>query len=96
MIDADYLMDHVGRDKLDSRELIMKMVEDAPTCDTKPFYIEGYKQAQKDFEVIEKNLKSAWDSEKELNSQILGRIDMQEQIIKMFIKEFIYALRNGH
>ena len=30
-IDADELMEHVYRDKLDSRELIAKMVEDAPT-----------------------------------------------------------------
>lgn len=33
LIDADVLMDHVGRDRLDSRELIMKMIENAPTVD---------------------------------------------------------------
>lgn len=31
LIDADELMEHVYRDKLDSRELIAKMIEDAPT-----------------------------------------------------------------
>lgn len=31
LIDADELMEHVWRDKLDSRELIAKMINDAPT-----------------------------------------------------------------
>ncbi len=31
LIDADELMEHVWRDKLDSRELIAKMIETAPT-----------------------------------------------------------------
>ena len=31
LIDADEVMEHVYRDKLDSRELIAKMIEDAPT-----------------------------------------------------------------
>ena len=31
IIDADELMEHACRDKLDSRELIMKMIENAPT-----------------------------------------------------------------
>ena len=34
LIDADELMEHVFRDKLDSRELIAKMVENAPTVAT--------------------------------------------------------------
>lgn len=96
LIDADCLMDHAGRDRIDSRELVLKMIEDAPTYDTKPFYMEGYKQAQKDFEVVKKNLQSAWDSERVINMQINERIDMQESIIKMFIKELILALRNGN
>lgn len=33
LIDADELMEHVGRDRLDSRELIMKMINDAKTID---------------------------------------------------------------
>ena len=32
LIDADELMEHVYRDKLDSMELIAKMVENAPTA----------------------------------------------------------------
>ena len=31
LIDADELMEHAGRDKLDSRELIMQMIKNAPT-----------------------------------------------------------------
>ena len=31
LIDADELMEHVWRDKLDSRELIAAMIENAPT-----------------------------------------------------------------
>ena len=33
LIDADELMEHVWRDKLDSRELIAEMVDTAPTID---------------------------------------------------------------
>ena len=31
LIDADKLLEHVGRDRLDSRELITQMIENAPT-----------------------------------------------------------------
>lgn len=31
LIDADELMEHAARDKLDTRELIMQMIENAPT-----------------------------------------------------------------
>ena len=31
LIDADELMEHVGRDRLDSRELIMQMINNAKT-----------------------------------------------------------------
>lgn len=33
LIDADELMEHVWRDRLDSREAIAEMVEDAPTIE---------------------------------------------------------------
>lgn len=33
LIDADELMEHVYRDKLDSRELIAKMIQNAPTIE---------------------------------------------------------------
>ncbi len=36
LIDADALSEHVFRDRLDSRELIQKMVDDAPTIDAVP------------------------------------------------------------
>ena len=35
LIDASELMEHVWRDKLDSRELIAEMVENAPTIEPK-------------------------------------------------------------
>jgi hypothetical protein len=35
LIDADELMEHIGRDKLDSREAIMEMVKNAPTVEPK-------------------------------------------------------------
>ena len=31
LIDADELMEHIGRDRLDSREAIMEMIKNAPT-----------------------------------------------------------------
>ena len=34
LIDADELMEHAMRDKLDSRELIFQMIENAPTINT--------------------------------------------------------------
>ena len=34
-IDADELMEHVGRDRLDSRELIEQMIANAPTLEQK-------------------------------------------------------------
>ena len=36
LIDADELMEHVWRDKLDSRELIAKMIDNAPTVKAIP------------------------------------------------------------
>ena len=38
LIDADELMEHAGRDKLDSRELIMQMIENAPTIEPEKRY----------------------------------------------------------
>ena len=35
LVDADELMEHVYRDKLDSRELIAKMIQNAPTIEPK-------------------------------------------------------------
>ena len=36
LVDADEIMEHVYRDKLDSRELIAQMIETAPTIHPKP------------------------------------------------------------
>lgn len=41
LIDADELMEHAMRDKLDSRELIFNMINNAPT-------INSYERGQKD------------------------------------------------
>ena len=37
LIDADELLEHAGRDRLDSRDLIFKMIEDAPTVQLEYF-----------------------------------------------------------
>ena len=42
LIDADGLMEHACRDKLDSRELIAKMIENAPTVKEIPIKIPMY------------------------------------------------------
>lgn len=68
-IDADELMEHVYRDKLDSRELIAQMIENAPTV-------------RDDAEMIKNNLLNALEYEKKLNQQILGRLDAHRDIIK--------------
>lgn len=39
LIDADELIEHAWRDKLDSRELIVKMIEQAPTIKEIPIKI---------------------------------------------------------
>ena len=70
LIDADELMEHVYRDKLDSRELIAQMIENAPTV-------------RDDAETIKKNLMDALEYEKKLNKEILGRLDAHRDIIKL-------------
>jgi len=44
LIDADELMEHVGRDKLDSRELIMQMVENAKTINPNSIWEKKYRE----------------------------------------------------
>lgn len=44
LIDADELMEHAIRDKLDSRELILQMIENAPTIKPKELLEEKYKR----------------------------------------------------
>ena len=44
LIDADELMEHAVRDRLDSRELILQMIENAPTIKPKELIEEKYKR----------------------------------------------------
>ena len=76
LIDADELLEHAGRDKLDSRELIMQMINNAPTV-------------KDNAETIEKNLLSALDYQKKLNEQVLGRLDAYRDIVSTIIKNLI-------
>lgn len=46
---------------------------------------------EKDFKLIEDNLKSALEYQKDLNQQIMGRLDIYESIIKMMLKILIDA-----
>lgn len=44
LIDADELMENAGRNKLDSRELIMQMIENAPTINQKDIGEKRYRK----------------------------------------------------
>ena len=44
LIDADELMEHAMRDKLDSRELIQQMINNAPTIKSNELLEEKYKR----------------------------------------------------
>lgn len=44
---------------------------------------------EKDFKLIENNLKSALEYQKNLNQQIMGRLDAYESIVKMMMKALI-------
>ena len=46
---------------------------------------------EKDFKLIEDNLKSALEHEKNLNRQIMGRLDTYESIVRMTLKILIDA-----
>ncbi len=46
---------------------------------------------EKDFKLIEDNLKSALEYQKNLNQQIMGRLDAYESIVKMMLKILIDA-----
>lgn len=46
---------------------------------------------EKDFKLIEDNLKSALEYEQKLNQQLMGRIDIYERIVKMMLKTVIDA-----
>ena len=46
---------------------------------------------EKDFKLIEDNLKNALEHEKNLNQQITGRLDVYESIVRMTLKILIDA-----
>lgn len=46
---------------------------------------------EKEFKLIEDNLKSALEYEKNLNQQIMGRLDAYESIVRMTLKILIDA-----
>lgn len=46
---------------------------------------------EKDFKLIEDNLKNALEYEKNLNQQIMGRLDTYQNIIRMMLKILIDA-----
>jgi hypothetical protein len=55
LIDADELMEHVWRDKLDSRELIAAMIEKAPTInmtESRDWWREQCKEFYEDYKVM--------------------------------------------
>jgi len=63
LIDADELMEHVYRDKLDSRELIEAMVQSAPTI----YEVDGYR-------MLCEELKAANDHYRIENNRLRGEI----------------------
>ena len=76
LIDADELLEHAGRDRLDSRELIIQMINNAPTI-------------RDDAETISKNLVDALEYERKLNHEVLGRLDAHRDVMRMMIRELI-------
>ena len=68
IIDADELMEHACRDKLDSRELIMKMIENAPTVKDTPSLIKIRNKIQYEIELLGETK----DDETKLLGEFLG------------------------
>ncbi len=62
LIDAYDLLDHAGRDKLDSRDLIIQMINDAPTINPKDVIEEKYKKTlqKKKEECMPRDFDSDW------------------------------------
>lgn len=50
---------------------------------------------EEEFKLIKDNLKSALEYEKNLNQQMMGRLDSYESIIKMMVKALIDAATDG-
>ena len=89
LIDADELKEHAGRDRLDSRELILQIIDNAPTVKTTFYTEEDYIRCNKAYEEVRENLLKANDNLRELNHQILGRLDHSERAFEKVIKMLI-------
>jgi anion-transporting ArsA/GET3 family ATPase len=63
LIDADELMEHVWRDRLDSRELIAKMIDNAPT-------VKEVKSESEEMAVINNRLKDLSERVENIEKQI--------------------------
>ena len=74
LIDADELMEHVNRDRLDSRELIEQMIRNAPIVRVKAT------------EEEQEKLKIALDCEMERNHALISRLGVYEDVFMMIIK----------
>jgi anion-transporting ArsA/GET3 family ATPase len=74
LIDADELMEHVWRDKLDSRELIAKMIDNAPT-------VKEVKSESEEMAVINNRLKDLSERVENIEKQI--KEEKEEQVRRL-------------
>jgi sensor histidine kinase YesM len=74
LIDADELMEHVWRDKLDSRELIAKMIDNAPT-------VKEVKSESEEMAVINNRLKDLFERVENIEKQI--KEEKEEQLRRL-------------
>jgi molecular chaperone GrpE (heat shock protein) len=74
LIDADELMEHVWRDKLDSRELIAKMIDNAPT-------VKEVKSESEEMAVINNRLKDLSERVENIEKQI--KEEKEEQLRRL-------------
>lgn len=73
LIDADELMEHAARDKLDTRELIMQMIENAPTV------------VDKEKENLSRECSSLNDIASYLDVQVRKERDLSREIVQMVL-----------
>jgi molecular chaperone GrpE (heat shock protein) len=74
LINADELMEHVWRDKLDSRELIAKMIDNAPT-------VKEVKSESEEMAVINNRLKDLSERVENIEKQI--KEEKEEQLRRL-------------
>ena len=78
LIDADKLLEHVGRERLDSRELIAKMIESSPTID-KVWVVSYYDEGEAPVVTVYNNENAAYrHSYWELQIGSHSKVDMDE------------------